>query len=178
MSEEGALLARFRRSGDEAAFRDLYGRRTPALYGLALRLTGGVESDAAEVVQEAWVRAVRSLPRFRGRSSFGTWLAGIAVNCHRELVRRRAPERDLPAALPAPPAGLDPADRITLERAVAALPTGYRTVLVLHDIEGYTHEEIAGMLSIRAGTCKSQLSRARRALRAVLDGPAEEERSS
>jgi RNA polymerase sigma-70 factor (ECF subfamily) len=178
VSEDRDLAAAVARSGDEAAFRLLYRRHTPALYRLALRLGGGDEPWAEELVQRSWIRAVEGLGAFGWRSTLSTWLGGIAINCARELWResRRGGEATLAEEqnrLPAPrgsPSG--PEDRIDLERAIEHLPHGYRQVFVLHDVEGYTHEEIGGLLGIETGTSKSQLSHARRRLRAALDPPA------
>lgn len=162
--------------GDEEAFRHLYRRHTAVAYAVALRLRGGDHADAEDVLQETWLRAIRGLSGFRRSSSFRTWLVGITIRVALEVGRRRGPiapttDRDL-AATPTPPfdAGLD------LEVLVQRLPAGYRHVLVLHDIEGHTHNEIAQMLDIDAGTSKSQLSRARRLLRRWL-APAEEKLS-
>jgi RNA polymerase sigma-70 factor (ECF subfamily) len=169
-------------SRDEAAFRRLYRRHTPALYRLALRLGGGDEPWAEELVQRAWVRAVERLGGFQWRAAFRTWLSGIAVNCARESWRERRLSLEVgwPAETPAvAAAGADPADRVDLERAIAGLPDGCRQVLVLHDIEGFTHEEIAGMLDIEPGTSKSQLFHARRRLRERLSpGPRIERRGN
>ena len=157
-------------AGDETAFRDLYRRHTPRLLQLALRLAGGDESDAEDVVQETWIRAAEKLDAFRWEASFGTWLHAIGVNVARESVRKRQrlreeewPDDEPPAAEP-----LDRLDAMDLERAIASLPAGYRTVLVLHDVEGFTHEAIAEQLGVTAGTTKSQLFWARRAIRALL----------
>lgn len=136
------------------------------LYAFALRLQGDAD-EANDVVQEAWIRAVRALGGFAWKSSLRTWLSGIVLNCCRERWMARGESLELvPDLLPAP---VDHADlRVDLERAIASLPTGYRTVVVLHDIEGYTHEEIAAHLGVEPGTSKSQLARARRELRARL----------
>lgn len=163
----GALI----RHGDEQAFRLLYRRHTPRLYGFALRLLGGSQPDAEDVVQETWVRAVRQLHRFRWQSSLATWLCGIALNLGRNHLRRTGRREEKETALPravqaAAPGGL----RIDLERAVALLPAGCRTILLLHDVEGWTHQEIARDLGISAGTSKSQLSEARRRLRNRFEG--------
>lgn len=164
------LVESFVRAADEAAFRELYRRHTPALYALALRLVGWSESDAQDAVQDAWVRACRGLSGFGWKSSLRTWLVGILINRARELARRsgRLSEEELseesPPAVPHARAG----EEIDLERAIARLPAGYRHVLVLHDVEGYTHEEICRLLEINVGTSKSQLHHARRAMRAAL----------
>ena len=113
--------------------------------------------------------AVERLAEFRWQSAFRTWLTAIAINRSKELLRRRArkldreiePESTLPARI----------DHIDVERAIAALPNGYRMVLVLHDFEGYKHGEIGQLLDIDAGTSKSQLYHARRAVRRTLQEP-------
>jgi RNA polymerase sigma-70 factor (ECF subfamily) len=122
-------------------------------------------------VQEAWVRAVSALEKFRGESSVVSWLRGIVTRCAWERSRQRRRLDPLPSddALEQPPA----ADHTDLGRALGALPPGCREVLVLHDLEGYTHPEIGRLLDIDAGTSKSQLHRARRLLRARL-GSSEE----
>jgi RNA polymerase sigma-70 factor (ECF subfamily) len=158
-----ALAAEFL-AGDERAFRALYANHSPALYGLLLRIVG--PADAQDALQETWLRAARALAGFRWEGALRTWLTGIALNCGRELLRGRRPASVSEEPLASPSAG----ERIDLERAVAALAEGYRTVLLLHDAQGYTHAEIAGMLGIDEGTSKSQLFRARRAVREALRG--------
>lgn len=165
------------RSGDERAFRGLYRRYTPLLYPFVLRVLGGNVADAEDVLQETWVRAVRQLGGFRWESSLRTWLTSIALNLSRETLRRRGRERteELSETLALPTRVSRDGERVDLERAIARLPEGYRTVLVLHDIEGFTHEEISEQLAIAVGTSKSQLFDARRAMRALLQ-PAVERR--
>ena len=157
-------------AGDEGAFRQLYRRHTPRIHQLALRLLGGSEADAEDVVQDTWIKAVEKLDTFRWESAFGTWLHAIAVNVSREAVRRRGrrQETEFPAEEPPARAPLERVELMDLEQAIAKLPDGYRTVLVLHDVEGYTHEEIGERLGVAAGTTKSQLFWARRAMRAQL----------
>jgi RNA polymerase sigma-70 factor (ECF subfamily) len=164
-SSDADLVARVER-GDESSFRVLYRRHTPAMYGVALRLLAR-RQDAEDAVQEAWLRAVRGLPGFRWESALRTWLVGIAVRCALEVGRRQRPQppepdTDLLSAAPSGDLSLD------LEAAIAGLADGYRQVLVLHDVEGYTHAEIAALLGVDEGTSKSQLSRARRILRRWL----------
>lgn len=156
--------------GDERPFRALYRRHTPRLYQLALRLLGGDVRDAEDAVQETWIRAVAGLQRFRWESALGTWLGGITVHVCRDTLRRRRRGQEDPwdETLEIHPPTLPPGERIDLERAIAALPEGYRAVLVLHDIEALPHESIAVHLGISVGTSKSQLHRARRALRVML----------
>lgn len=159
------------REGDERAFRALYRRHTPALHQFVLRLLGGVERDAEDVVQDTWIRAVEGISRFRWEASFRTWLFGIGLNRAREILRKAGRSGELAADSPEiepalPPPGF--AERIDLEEAIRQLPGGYRMVLLLHDLEGFTHEEIARQLEITAGTSKSQLHFARQALRRHL----------
>lgn len=156
--------------GDEAAWRLLYRRHTPALYRLARHLADS-DADAGDLVHEMWLRASRGASRFGQRSTLRTWLTGILINCLREWRRASLRRAEVPLEddLPAPPADPPPGmDRLDLERAVAALAPGYRAVLLLHDVEGYTHQEIAELLGVEAGTSKSQLTRARRAMLRAL----------
>ena len=162
-ADDRALVTAFLDTRSEDAFRALYRRHSPILYGLAHRLAGAI--DAADVVQETWIRAIGALPSFAWASSLRTWLCGIAVNCCRERWRRREGDHELVMSPPNWPSD----SAIDLEAALARLAPGYRAVVVLHDIYGYTHAEIASQLGIDAGTSKSQLSRARQALRALLD---------
>ena len=154
-------------TGDERAFRDLYRRHTPRLFQVVLRVVGGAEHDAEDVVQETWIRATEKLSTFRWESAFATWLTGIGLTVARQSLRTRGRWVDLDEAPEPsrPPKG----EQIDLERAIALLPAGYRAVLVLHDVEGYRHEEIGEMLGIAPGTSKSQLFNARRSLRRVLE---------
>ncbi len=167
-----ALAARVAERGDERAFRMLYRRHTPALYGLvASRLGDRAGAEVDDIVQDAWVRAVRALPAFRWECALRTWLSGIALNCAREELRRRmrrpedAPLDQAPTRAVGPD---EPGLRMELEGAIRELPEGYRTVLMLHDWEGYTHPEISERLDISVGTSRSQLFHARRALRRLL----------
>jgi RNA polymerase sigma-70 factor, ECF subfamily len=165
------------RAGDVAAFEGLYRESVGMVYGLCLRMTGDA-SEAESLAQEAFVRAWRRLPEFRGEAAFTTWLhhvAGSVVLTSRRATLRRLrrvettddlDRLDRPA--PAPPL----ADRVDLERAIALLPEGARIVLVLHEIEGYSHAEIARELGIAEATSRAQLHRARRLVREILDdGP-------
>lgn len=138
------------------------------MYALATRILGDPGRGAEDAVQEAWVRAAKGLASFGWRSSLRTWLLGVTVNCCREALRAQG--RDRHQALDFVPrqdvTPRDAAARIDLERAIRILPAGYRAVLVLHDIEGWTHAEIGERLGVEAGTSKSQLAHARQALRA------------
>ena len=156
--------------GDEDAFRALYGRHTPAVFQFVKRLVGGDTADAEDIVQEAWLRAARGLEGFRWQSAFRSWLSGIALNRVRELARKR--KRSLvqvDGEWEMPVAAHDAGKRIDLERALELLPPGFRTVLVLHDVEGFTHQEIGDRLGITDGTSKSQLHGARKAMRRLLN---------
>lgn len=157
--------------GSVAHFEVLYRRHAARVHGVLLRLCGYDAARAEDLTQDAFLLAWRSLPSFRGESAFGTWLYRIAVN--RTLASLRAPATDgtgdtlddsLQDETP-----FCPAERSELERAVAALPPRARSVLVLHDIEGWTHEEIARALSLAPGSCKAHLHRARSLLRARLE---------
>ena len=157
-------------TGDELAFRELYRRHTPRLYQLILRLAG-CEQDAEDVVQESWIRATEAAANFRWESGFNTWLTGIAINRFKELLRKRNrwPQIGLDQVNEPEIRADHVGERVDLQRALDLLPVGYRTVLVLHDLEGYRHEEIAQQLGIAAGTSKSQLFHARRYVRALLE---------
>jgi RNA polymerase sigma-70 factor (ECF subfamily) len=159
-------LSRFRGRRSASAFDGLYRRYTPSLYATALRITGDPAS-AADAVHDAWVRCIERFDAFEGRSSFRTWATGILINCIRESWRRdrRVEHLDTETAstngVPPLPHNVDPLD---LEAAIASLAPGFREVLILHDVEGFTHDEISDMLGIVPGTSKSQLSRARKKL--------------
>jgi RNA polymerase sigma-70 factor (ECF subfamily) len=161
--------------GDEAAFRELYRRHTPRLLALVQRLLGRGTGEAEDVVQETWIRACEGLGRFRWESRFSTWLSGIGLNAARE--RQGKNGRTAATRLEALPDPSVPAssgeDRLDLERSIRLLPDGYRVVLLLHDVEGMKHGEIARRLGISTGTSKSQLFNARRMLRSMLCAPAE-----
>lgn len=179
-ADERTLCLAVVEAGDERAFRELYRRHSPAMYQLVLRMLGGSQPDAEDVIQEAWIRGVRKLGTFRWESSLRTWLSAIALNQAREVLRKRsrAPVTELPEGLELPARPTRDGERLDLERAIARLPAGYRSVLVLHDIEGFTHEEISRQLDIAVGTSKSQLFDARRAMRALLQKPAEAKHAS
>jgi RNA polymerase sigma-70 factor (ECF subfamily) len=172
--DDAAWVRRFVRGRDERAFRALYRAHASAMLAVAWRFVDGDRVAAEDLVQEAWIAAAERLGEFRWESSLRTWLIGITVGCARNRRRRRTTaarrvvELASIAELPAPPPIAATVARVDLERAVAELPEGYREVLVLHEVFGYTHEEIGTMLEIDAGTSKSQLSRARAALRRRL----------
>ena len=161
MTEDRALVAQFERTRSESAFRELYRRHTPYLYGLAYRLAAAAPDSAEDLVEETWLRAIGALDTFGWRSRLRSWLAGILVNCHREQARRAA--RTEPGlagdAVSVGRADPDPGVAIDLERLLARLADGYREVVVLHHVYGYTHAEIGELLGISEGTSKSQLAR-------------------
>ena len=163
------------RAGAERAFRELYRRHTPRLFQLARRLLGGDVHAAEDAVQETWIRAIGGLGSFRWESLFSSWLLGIGIHVCHDTLRKRRGDREDPwddtAQHPSPDwaPGERIGERVDLERAITLLPDGYRTVLVLHDVEGMAHEAIAARLDISVGTSKSQLHRARRALRVQLE---------
>jgi RNA polymerase sigma-70 factor, ECF subfamily len=134
---------------------------------MALRLTGGDQTEAEDLVQECWVRAVRVLSSFRAQSALRTWLCGLLVNVRRERIRSGWRMVDL-VDVESPAAATSDGPPVDIERAIAALPAGARDVFVLHDVYGYKHREIAQMLEIATGTSKSQLTRARALLRTSL----------
>lgn len=160
------------RAGDPAAQRALYDTHVDRAFRLAYRLSGS-EELAREFTQDAFVRAFQRLGDFRGDSAFGTWLhtivTSVTLNGLRRQKRHHDREAPLEDAVTMTRSGGDDFDlREKLAQAVAALPEGCRTVFLLHDAEGYTHEEIAATLGVTAGTTKTQLSRARAKLRVAL----------
>jgi RNA polymerase sigma-70 factor (ECF subfamily) len=174
---DDGLVDRARR-GDVDAFEQLYRRHAGRVYALCLRLAAD-PVVARELVQDTFVKAWEALPRFRAEASLATWLHRIAVNA---LLERRRGEkrrtsrvslagdeeedvRDIAGVVFAP----DVATAIDLELAIGALPPGVRRAFVLHDVEGYTHEEIATMTGLAPGTARAQLWRARRRLMRLLD---------
>jgi RNA polymerase sigma-70 factor (ECF subfamily) len=164
------------RDGEVGAFEDLYRACVGRIYATCLRLHGGRREDAEDSVQEAFVRAWRRLPSFRGEAGFPTWLHRIAVNASLDRLRT-AKAREPLGMLPDDPALLEraagrpgsPEAGIDLERAIAGLPEGARVTFLLHDVEGFRHGEIAAMTGTAEGTSKSQLHRARRLLREALE---------
>jgi RNA polymerase sigma-70 factor (ECF subfamily) len=159
------------RDGDADAIRELYRRYAPRVFAVVRRLAGD-DALAEDWAQEAWIRAIRALPTFRGDARFSTWLHRIAVNSalhgRRWRERRTRNEVALPVALQLRDRADESALRIALQRALDALPEGMRQILVLHDVEGYTHEEIGETLGVTAGTSKSQLFKARARMRKAL----------
>jgi RNA polymerase sigma-70 factor (ECF subfamily) len=159
------LIRRFL-DGDEGAFRALYERHTPRLRMTLRRILAYEHRDLDDVVQETWLAACRGAHAFRGDAKFSSWLTTIGIRLvFDHLARASRPIVALTddiAAADAPPTVID------LERAIAALTDRQRAVVVLHDIEGFTHDEIAEQLGVTSGTSKATLSRARDTLRRAL----------
>jgi RNA polymerase sigma-70 factor (ECF subfamily) len=166
-------LLRLAADGDARAIRTLYDRYAPRVYAVVRRIAAD-DDLAQDYAQEAWIRAIRALPTFRGDARFSTWLHRIAVNAALQALRkadtRTKREAPSPEDVPIPPSHNDSLLQKRLERALDALPEGMRQVLILHDVEGYTHEEIGDVLGVTSGTSKSQLFKARAKMRALLDG--------
>lgn len=172
-------LVRSASGGDMSAFEALYRRHLGRVHGVISRLVGHGGARAEDLTQEAFVRAWQALPGYRFESAFSTWLHRLAVNTAlMELRSRRArPQPDdsedvFEGIGSADSAGHATALSMDLERAVATLPPRARAVLVLHDVEGWKHEEIANELGMAVGSSKAQLHRARGLLRSRLGGVA------
>lgn len=168
-------LVQASRGGDLQAFEGVYRAVSGRLYALCLRLTTN-KMAAEELTQDAFVRIWQKLDSFRGESAFTTWCHRLTVRLAIDRLRsegRRTSwmkeERDeVERTVHPTPVPRDHGLRLDLEKAIATLPPGARTVFVLHDVEGYRHEEIAGLVGISEGTSKAQLHRARRLLREVI----------
>lgn len=169
------------RAGDEAAARTLYDRNVDRVFRLCYRMAGD-EELAREFTQESFIRAFQRLHQFRGDAALSTWLhsitVSVALNGLRNVKRTRDREVDMERAAPEPLSPrrgrADPDLRERLHAAIDGLPEIYRSVFVMHDVEGYTHDEIGGALDVAAGTSKARLFRARRILRQELAEFAEE----
>jgi RNA polymerase sigma-70 factor (ECF subfamily) len=167
------------KAGDQRAFRSLYEMNVDRIYRLAYRMAGE-EELAMDFAQEAFVRAWNRLDQFRGDAAFSTWLhsitVSVALNGLRKVDRHRKRERSLEDAAPVAASNpvAEPGVRERIEEAVEGLPEIYRTVFLMHDLEGFSHGEIAEALGVAEGTSKARLSRARSRLRETL-GPAMQE---
>jgi RNA polymerase sigma-70 factor (ECF subfamily) len=170
-------LCRFAASGNIAAFEIIYQRYHRRTYSLCLRMANS-QTEAEDLTQEVFIQLFRKAGSFRGDSAFSTWLHRLTVNQVLMHFRRRSvknekvsddgemPEQTVHGT--ADPNRMPVVDRIALKKAIAQLPNGYRNVFVLHDVEGYEHEEVSRMLNISVGTSKSQLHKARLKLRGLL----------
>lgn len=170
-------LAQMSGQGDMEAFAQLYQRHNRRVYSVCLRMSSNA-GEAEDLAQDVFIQLFRKIGSFRGESAFTTWLHRLTVNQVLMYFRKRTVRRertsesdDLPEQITlgtGNPRQMPVLDRIGLDRAIAQLPRGYRTVFVLHDVEGYEHEEIARMLDRSVGTSKSQLHKARMKLRGLL----------
>ncbi len=172
-------LAQRAAQGDMQAFEELFRLYRRLVYSLCLRMTQDV-SEAEDVTQEVFVLLFRKIGGFRGEANFTTWLHRLTVNqvlmrfrknkSRREDALEEEEIRPHESVRPTSPKASQLIDRITLENALAQLPPGYRAAFILHDIEGYEHEEVARLLGCAVGTSKSQLHKARTKLRKILAG--------
>ena len=163
--------------GDMQAFEMLYERHNRRVYSLCLRMTQN-PAEAEDLAQEAFIQLFRKIGSFRGESAFTTWLHRLTVNQCLMHFRKRSvklerttEEGETPVQIvrgTENPNAMPVLDRIALDNALKELPPGYRTVFVLHDVEGHEHEEIAKILGVAVGTSKSQLHKARLKLRGIL----------
>jgi RNA polymerase sigma-70 factor (ECF subfamily) len=179
-------VVRLAQQGDAVAFEQIYRTHSRRVYALCLRMTGN-PADAEELTQDVFLQLLRKIHTFRGDSALSTWLHRMAVN----IVLMKLRKKTLPAdsldesaeadeetgkrcrEIGGPDLRLNGSvDRLHLQRAVRQLPFGYKQMFILHDVEGYRHEEIAGILGCSVGNCKSQLHKARMRLRDLLQkGP-------
>ena len=170
-------LCKMASAGDLAAFELIYQRYHRRTYSLTLRMTNS-QTEAEDLTQEVFIQLFRKIGSFRGESAFSTWLHRMTINQVLMHFRRRSVKNektsesgDMPEQTvqgTANPNRMPVVDRIALKKAVGELPNGYRNVFVLHDVEGFEHEEVARMLGISVGTSKSQLHKARLKLRGLL----------
>jgi RNA polymerase sigma-70 factor (ECF subfamily) len=168
------------KQGDAEAFEVLYNLHKRRVYSLCLRMTANT-AEAEDLTQEAFLQLFRKIGTFRGESAFSTWLHRMAVNVVLMRLRKKGlplvpledtleTEEEAPKKEPGAPDAVlaGSIDRLRLQRAVEALPPGYRTIFVLHDVEGYEHNEIAEIVGCSIGNSKSQLHKARMKLREIL----------
>ena len=164
------------RDGDGSAFEDLYRQHATRLYNLASRMTG-TKGEADDLLQDIFLLAYRKMASFRGESSLGTWLYRLAMNHCLDVLRNRQTRMgqqteslDEPEATPvaSPVPVLSAVSRIDLERAIAALPPACRAAFLLHDVEGFGHQEVGTILGVSEGTSKSQVHKARMRIRGYL----------
>ena len=170
-------LAQASARGDMQAFETVYRRHHRRVYSLCLRMVANA-TEAEDLTQEVFIQLFRKIGSFRGESAFTTWLHRLAVNqvlmhFRKKSVKleRTTEEGETPVQIvhgSENPNKMPVLDRISLDRAIAKLPPGYRSVFVLHDVEGHEHDDIARMLGVAVGTSKSQLHKARMKLRRLL----------
>jgi len=170
LADDVQLIAACRR-GEVRAMERLYHQYKRRVFGMAHRIVG--PSDAEEVAQEVFVRVFRGLAAFRGDSALSTWIYRLTVNAALSHLAKRGRRHEVGdealVEVAAPQlAERDSALAARIEAALTKLPAGYRAILVLHDVEGLSHEECAAILECRVGTCKSQLHKARARMRELL----------
>lgn len=175
--DETRLIERAK-SGDQGAYRSLYDTHVDRVFRLAFRISGD-EQMAQEFTQDAFVRAFQRIAEFRGDARFSTWLhsitVSVAINGSRKVKKLHARQGELdPNQIGSAPTRSDPGLRRRLHHAIDGLPEIYRTVFLMHDLEGYPHHHIAETLGIALGTSKARLSRARASLRGLLGESAKE----
>jgi RNA polymerase sigma-70 factor, ECF subfamily len=158
-------LCRLASGGNLAAFELIYERYHRRTYSLCLRMTSS-QTEAEDLTQEVFIQLFRKIGSFRGDSAFSTWLHRLTVNQVLMHFRRRSVKNEKTSEDGEMPE--QTVDRIALNNAIAELPNGYRNVFILHDVEGFEHEEVARMMGISVGTSKSQLHKARLKLRGLL----------
>ena len=177
-----ADVIRLAQRGDSSAFERLYRMHSRRVYSLCLRMVGNT-AEAEDLTQEAFLQLFRKISSFRGESAFSTWLHRLSVNVVlMKLRKKRMPETSLEEATEPDEESGGPrrdfgtadlqltgsVDRVHLQRAVEQLPPGYKAIFVLHDVQGYEHNEIAGIMGCSIGNSKSQLHKARMRLRELL----------
>lgn len=174
--DDDTALVEKARKGDRLAFETLYKRHRDRIYALLWRLCGSDPALAEDMLQEAFVRAWNKLGSFRGESRFSTWLhrlsANVALSDRRSRMRRLSRETELDGKMERLVSGdkdVYADKRMDLEKAIARLPERARTVLILYDIEGYSHAEVAEIAGMAVGSSKAQLHRARKLVREVLE---------
>ncbi|MDQ3698005.1 MAG: sigma-70 family RNA polymerase sigma factor [Gemmatimonadota bacterium] len=170
--ETDQLLIRRAIQGDERAMRLLWSQHAPHIDAVVRRLTGDADV-AADIAQDVWMQIFRALPGYRGEAQFSTWAHRIAVNRTLNALRKSRRLAKIETEIEEDTAAVEMDAELgglasTIEEAAKRLPHGARTVFLLHDVEGYTHEEIAQSLGITAGASKSQLFKARAKLRRLL----------
>ena len=169
MEDEVILVKSFLKSGSESIFRKIYSKYGASLYRLAFFMSDTNEEFTADLIQETWITALQKLDTFKGESTLKTWLTGILLNKCRE--KRREKNHHLFSIEDFSEMENYSFSNITsydLQNALAKMPLGYRVVIVMHDLEGYTHKDIANALEIAEGTSKSQLFHARKLLRKII----------
>ena len=165
---DAALIRRFL-DGDEQAFRALYRRHTPRLRMIVARLLGSRRDEVDDVVQETWLAGCRGIHRFNGNAQFSSWLTTIGIRAaYSRFSSNGGAAESFDDSVLVAGESVDVATVVDLERALERLPDHQRVVVVLHDVEGFTHDEIAQQLGIASGTSKATLSRARHTLRQFL----------